>query len=45
MRRRTVFGIIFIVAGLLKLADMWNIVRLEWLKRPLPIGDDGKRIV
>ena len=31
MRRRTVFGIIFIVAGLLKLADMWNIVRLEWL--------------
>ena len=31
MRRRTVFGIIFIVAGLLKLADMWNIVHLEWL--------------
>ena len=79
MRRRTIIGIIFIVAGLLKLADMWNIMQLEWLwqqpwttyfvvgliiyigieliissyqhhpdqwlKRPLPIGDDGKRIV
>lgn len=79
MRRRTFFGIIFVVAGLLKLADMWGIVHLDWLwqqpwtayfgagliiyigieliissyqnhpdqwlKRPLPIGDDGKRIV
>ena len=79
MTRRTVFGIIFIVAGLLKLADMWNIMHLEWLwqqpwttyfgvcliiyigieliissyqqhpdqwlRRPLPIGDDGKRVV
>lgn len=79
MRRRTVFGIIFVVVGLLKLADMWGIAELswlwrhpwaswvgvaliiyigveliissyeqhpdQWLKRPLPIGDDGKRVV
>lgn len=77
--RRIIFGIIFIVFGLLKLADIWGIVHLawlkqqifldyfgaaliiyigvelivssyqhhpdQWLKRPLPIGDDGKRIV
>ncbi len=78
MRRRTIVGIIFVAAALLKLADMWGIVNLDglwnqrwnvyagpllilylgieliissyrhhpdqWLQRPLPIGDDGKRI-
>jgi len=28
MKRRTIIGIIFIVAALLKLADMWGIVQL-----------------
>ncbi len=79
MRRRKVFGIIFVVYGLLRLASIWNILNIDWLwqepwttylgvafviyigveliissylkhpdqwlKRPLPIGDDGKRIV
>ena len=31
MKRRTIIGIIFIVAALLKLADMWGIVQLDWL--------------
>ena len=76
MTRRTIIGIIFIVAALLKLADMWGIVHLDldqpwiqylgpilllyigcelviysyqknpsqWLQRPLPLGEDGKRI-
>lgn len=76
MKRRTIIGIIFIVAALLKLADMWGIIHLnleqpwtayfgpilllyvgvelviysfksnpsQWLKRPLPLGEDGKRI-
>lgn len=76
MTRRTIIGIIFIVAALLKLADMWGIVHLnmeqpwtmyfgpilllyigcelviysfkknpsQWLQRPLPLGEDGKRI-
>lgn len=78
MTRRTIVGTIFIVAGLLKLASMWNVLQLEWLwqqpwtdyfvaflllyfgsvmvingfrhnrdqwlQRPLPLGDDGKRI-
>ncbi len=76
MNRRKIIGIIFIVAALLKLADMWGILHLnwdhswseyfgpvlllyvgielliysfrhnpsQWLKRPLPQGEDGKRI-
>ena len=76
MTRRTIIGIIFIVAALLKLADMWGILHLnwshswteyfgpvlllyigvelviysfkrnpsQWLKRPVPQGEDGKRI-
>lgn len=76
MTRRRIIGIIFIVAALLKLADMWGILRLnlerpwteyfgpvlllyigvelviysykhnpsQWLRRPLPLGEDGKRI-
>ena len=78
MKRRTIIGIIFIVAALLKLADMWGIINLDWiwqhhweeyfgpllllyigveliifsynhnpsqwLQRPLPLGEDGKRI-
>ena len=76
MTRRTIIGIIFIVAALLKLADMWGVVQLnwshswteyvgpllllyvgielviygfnhnpsQWLKRPVPQGEDGKRI-
>ncbi len=76
--RRKIIGIIFVVAALLKLADMSGILSLDWLwkqpwtnyfgpllllylgieliiysyshnpdqwlQRPLPIGDDGKRI-
>lgn len=30
MNRRTIIGIIFIVAALLRLADMWGIVHLNW---------------
>ena len=30
MNRRTIIGIIFIVAALLRLADMWGIVQLNW---------------
>ena len=76
MTRRTIIGIIFIVAALLRLADMWGIIQLnwehswteyfgpalllyigaelviysfnrnpsQWLQRPLPQGEDGKRI-
>lgn len=78
MNRRKIVGIILIVAALLKLADMWNIVRLDWLwkqpwttyfgvflvlyigieliissyrhnrdqwlQRPIPLNEDGKRI-
>ena len=76
MNRRTIIGIIFIVAALLRLADMWGIVQLnwdhswteyfgpvlllyvgiemliyslshnpsQWLQRPLPNGEDGKRM-
>lgn len=31
MKRRTVVGIIFIVAALLRLAEIWGIVNLDWL--------------
>ena len=78
MTKRTFFGIILLVAGLLKLADMWDILNWEWLwsqpwteyiapvlliylggdlifngfrhnhdqwlERPVPVGEDGKRI-
>ena len=76
MTRRTIIGIIFIVAALLKLADMWGILNLnwdhawteyfgpllllyvgielviygfshnpsQWLRRPVPQGEYGKRI-
>ena len=76
MTRRTIIGIIFIVAALLRLADMWGIFELnwdhswteyfgpvlllyvgvelliysfnknpsQWLQRPVPQGEDGKRI-
>ena len=76
MARRTIIGFIFIVAALLKLADMWGIFHLnlgqpwteyfgpllllyvgielviygfnhnpsQWLKRPLPVDEEGKRI-
>ena len=76
MTRRTIIGIIFIVAALLRLADMWGIFQLnwehswtayfgpvlllyigaeliiysfnknpsQWLMRPVPQGEDGKRI-
>ncbi len=76
MTRRTIIGMIFIVAALLKLADMWGIFHLnwehswtqyfgpllllyigielviygfnhnpsQWLHRPVPQGEDGKRI-
>jgi hypothetical protein len=78
MTRRTIIGIIFVVAALLKLASMWNIIHLDWLwqhpwpeyfgvflifyigvelilysfshdrdqwlLRPLPISDTGKRM-
>lgn len=76
MTRRTIIGIIFIVAALLRLADMWGVIQLnwehswtayfgpvlllyieaelviysfnrnpsQWLQRPVPQGEDGKRI-
>ena len=78
MNRRTIIGIIFVVAALLKLANMWGIIQLnwlwehpwpeyfavflilyigveliiygfshdsgQWLQRPLPLGDNGKRM-
>ena len=81
MKPRTIIGIIFIVASLLKMATLWGIIHLswfetlsegpwamylciflllyvgvhlvvesyrrdpdQWLRRPLPIGEDGKRI-
>lgn len=76
MNRRKIIGIIFIVAALLRLADMWGIIHLnwnhswteyfgpvlllyvgielliytfshnqsQWLQRPVPQGEDGKRI-
>ena len=76
MTRRTIIGIIFIVVALLKLADMWGILHLDWghswteyfgpllllyigaeliiysynhnpsqwLSRPVPLGEDGKRV-
>ena len=81
MKPRTIIGIIFIVAGLIKLATIWGLIEWswyarvseepwviyfciclmiyvgvsliinsyrrdpdQWLQRPLPIGEDGKRI-
>ena len=81
MKPRTIIGIIFIVASLLKLATLWGILHWrwfetmsegpyamylsifvllyvgahlvvdsyrrdpdQWLRRPLPIGENGKRI-
>ena len=81
MRSRTVIGVLFVVASLLKLATLWGILHWswfetmsedpwvmyfcifillcvgihliidsyrqdpdQWLQRPLPIGEDGKRI-
>ena len=78
MTRRTMIGIICIVTGLMMLANMWNIIRIDWLwqqpwtayiapllllfigarliissfrrnrdqwlQRPVPDGEDGKRI-
>ena len=37
MNRRTIIGIIFVVAALLKLANMWGIIKLNWLwEHPWP---------
>ena len=81
MKPRTIIGVIFIVASLLKLATLWGIIHWgwfetlsegpwamylgvfvllyvgvhlvvdsyrrdpdQWLRRPLPIGEDGRRI-
>ena len=81
MKPRTIIGMIFIVASLLKLATVWGLIHWswfanitdspwatyfyifvvlyvgvnlivdsyrrdpdQWLQRPLPIGEDGKRI-
>ena len=78
MTRRTIIGILFVMAGAWKLANMWGIIENDWLwcqpwttyvapalllyvgaimivssyrhdpdqwlQRPLPIGEDGKRI-
>ena len=78
MKTRTIIGILLIVAGAWKLANMWGIIENDWLwrqpwtmyiapvaliyigalviinsyrrdpdqwlQRPLPIGEDGKRI-
>ena len=81
MKLRTIIGLVFIVAGLLKLATIWDFIHWswfetmsegrwsmyfcicliiyvgvsliidsyrrdpdQWLQRPLPIGEDGRRI-
>ncbi|MCK8620988.1 LiaF domain-containing protein [Prevotella sp. E13-27] len=78
MTRRTIIGILFVMAGAWKLVNMWGIIENDWLwrqpwttyvapvlllyvgattiidsyrcdpdqwlRRPLPIGEDGKRI-
>ena len=78
MKTRTIIGILLIVAGAWKLANLWGIIENDWLwrqswtvyvapvlllyvgvmtivdsyrhnpdqwlRRPLPIGEDGKRI-
>ena len=78
MKRRTFIGIVFVVIALLKLANIWNIIQLDWLweqpwteyfvpaillyigieliiysfrrnpeqwlQRPVPFGEEGKRI-
>lgn len=78
MNRRTMIGIICIMAGLMMLFNLWNIIRFDWLcqqpwtayiapllllligvrliissfrhnrdrwlQRPIPLGEDGKRI-
>ena len=78
MKPRTIIGIVLIVAGAWKLANMWGVIENDWLwrqpwttytaptaliylgamviinsyrrdpdqwlQRPLPIGEDGKRI-
>ena len=81
MKPRTIIGLLFVVASLLKLASLWDILHWswfetmsegpwamyfcifillyvgvhliidsyrrdpdQWLRRPLPIGEDGKRI-
>ena len=78
MKMRTIIGIVLIVAGVWKLANMWGVLKNDWLwsqpwteyitpvallylgamvivnsyrhdpdqwlQRPLPIGEDGKRI-
>ena len=78
MKARTIIGILLIVAGVWKLANMWGLIENDWLwnqpwtayvapalllyvgektivnsyrrdpdqwlQRPLPIGEDGKRI-
>ena len=78
MKARTIIGILLIVAGVWKLANMWGLIENgwlwsqpwtayvapalllyvgektivnsyrrdpdQWLQRPLPIGEDGKRI-
>ena len=78
MKTRTIIGILLIVAGAWKLANMWGVIENDWLwrqpwttyvapvlllyvgattiidsyrcdpdqwlRRPLPIGEDGKRI-
>ena len=81
MKVRTIIGIVFIVASLMKLATIWGFIEWnwfarvseqpwvtyfciclliyvgvslivdsyrsdpdQWLQRPLPIGEDGKRI-
>lgn len=76
MTRRTIIGIVFVLAAILRLADMWGVIHLEWehswtanfgpilllyigieliiygfnhnhsqwLQRPIPQSEEGKRI-
>ena len=34
MKLRTLIGIVFVLASLLKLASIWHIIHWAWLERP-----------
>jgi H+/Cl- antiporter ClcA len=34
MKLRTIIGILFVLASLLKLASIWHIIHWAWLERP-----------
>ena len=40
MKIKTIFGIIFIVASLIKLASLLHLIHISWLERVSDIIDD-----